>query len=64
MTDENGEDTTGLCLIACKKNRNGKTFLAKTKFINKYSMFTDLEQENYQYTTHLTPIKNENEPPF
>lgn len=64
MTDENGEDTTGLCLIACKKNRNGKTFLAKTKFINKYSMFTDLEQQNYQYSTHLTPIKNENEPPF
>jgi len=58
MTDENGDDTTGLCLIACKKNRNGKTFLAKTKFINKYSMFTDLEQNNYHYSKNLTPINH------
>jgi len=64
MTDEDGNSTAGLCLIACKKNRNGKTFLAKTKFINKYSMFTDLEQDNYKYPINLTPINNENEPPF
>lgn len=64
MTDENGDDTTGLCLIACKKNRNGKTFLAKTKFINKYSMFTDLEQDNYKYPINLTSINNEIETPF
>lgn len=65
MTDENGDDTTGLCLIACKKNRNGKTFVSRTRFTNKYSMFTDWENDNYTGIKNLTPINNyANDTPF
>lgn len=42
--DEEGNSTEGVAYIGCKKNRNGKVFLAKCQFINKYSMFKDFDE--------------------
>lgn len=64
LQDENGESLEGIAFLYCKKNRNGRTFKAKMKYVNIHSKFTDVEL-TYDVPSNYSQIKPlNNEAPF
>ncbi len=47
--DEDGNDTRGLAEVIIAKHRNGELKTIKTKFINRYAKFVNLDDNNYSF---------------
>ena len=49
LEDENGNDNRGIAEIIIAKHRNGELKTVKTKFINRYAKFVNLEDNDFSF---------------